>query len=118
MHNKKDALKELMNAEKLTPSFEQLFMIFRYRHIIEDELHEGAEGGGSGGAGMDYVAAINFENHFTSFKSLIEKSSLLHYEFWNHLMDDSPDLARLSDQGSRINASIQSVEDQWKKLTQ
>jgi len=73
-------------------------MIFRYRHIIEDELHEGAEGGSaSSGAGLDYVAAINFENHFNQFKQLIERSSLLHYEFWNHLMDDSPDLARLSE---------------------
>lgn len=89
-------------------------MIFRYRHIIEDELHEGTDNAG----GLDYVAAINFENHFSLFKQLIEKSSLLHYEFWNHLMDDSPDLARLSEQGARINASIQAVEDQWKKLTQ
>ena len=84
-------------------------MIFRYRHIIEDELHEGSDS--AGGGGLDYVAAINFENYFSQFKSMIEKSALLHYEFWNHLMDDSPDLARLSDQGSRINASIQYVED-------
>lgn len=69
-------------------------MIFRYRHIIEDELHEGSE---SSGSGLDYVAAINFENYFSQFKSNIEKSSLLHFEFWNHLMDDSPDLARLSE---------------------
>ena len=77
-------------------------MIFRYRHIIEDELHEGSDSAG----GLDYVAAINFENHYSQFKQLIEKSSLLHYEFWNHLMDDQPDLARLSEEGSRINASI------------
>lgn len=62
MHNKKDALKELMVAEKSGPSFEQQFMIFRYRHIIEDELHEGSE---SSGSGLDYVAAINFENYFS-----------------------------------------------------
>jgi conjugal transfer/entry exclusion protein len=81
-------------------------------------LHEGAEGSsGVGGAGLDYVAAINFENHFSMFKAMIEKSALLHFEFWNHLMDDAPDLRRLSEQGSRINASIHAVEDQWKKLT-
>jgi hypothetical protein len=41
---------------------------------------------------------------------------MLHYEFWNHLLDDSPDLVRLSQQGAKINASILSVEDHWKKL--
>lgn len=60
-------------------------MIFRYRQIIEDELHEGTD---AASGGLDYVAAINFENHYNQFKYLIEKSAYLHYEFWNHLMDD------------------------------
>jgi hypothetical protein len=33
----------------------------------------------------------------------IEKSALLHYEFWNHLLEENPDLVRLSVQGSKIN---------------
>ena len=43
MHNKKDSLRELINAEKASPSFEEKFKIFRYRTIIEDELHEGTD---------------------------------------------------------------------------
>jgi hypothetical protein len=66
---------------------------------------------------MDFIAALNFENQFNNFRHLIEKSAMLHYEFWNHLLDDSPDLVRLSQQGSKINASITSVEDNWKKLS-
>ena len=73
-------------------------MIFRQRKIIEDELAEGKEHGG-----MDFIAAMNFENMFRTFKSLIEKSANLHFEFWNHLMDDSPDLVRLSVSGAKIN---------------
>ena len=42
---------------------------------------------------------------------------MLHYEFWTHLQDDSPDLVRLSTQGAKINSSILAVEDQWKKLS-
>jgi hypothetical protein len=42
---------------------------------------------------------------------MIDKSAMLHQEFWNHLLDDSPDLVRLSQQGAKINTSIQSVED-------
>jgi hypothetical protein len=69
-------------------------MIFRIRHIIEDELHDGID---VNGGGLDYVAAINFENYFNAFKASIDKSSFLHYEFWNHLMDDNPDLEKLSE---------------------
>lgn len=93
MHNRKEALRELINAEKSNTTYEHQFMIFRFRHIIEDELHEGIEGNGGG---LDFVAALNFETHFNNFKGAIEKATLLHYEFWNHLLDDQPDLAKLS----------------------
>ena len=55
-------------------------MIYRFRKLIEDELAEGQEHGG-----IDFIAALNFENMFKSFKSLIEKSAMLHFEFWTHL---------------------------------
>lgn len=69
MQNKRDALKELLAAEKLKPNLDESFMIYRYRQIIEDELYDqdnGAVMGGSGG--LDYVAAVNFENHFKVLK--------------------------------------------------
>jgi len=44
-------------AEKLKPSFDHQFMIYRQRKIIEDELTEGQEHGG-----VDYITAMNFEN--------------------------------------------------------
>ena len=58
-------------------------MIFRIRKIIEDELTEGQEHGG-----VDFIAAIQFESQFKAFMQMVEKSAMLHFEFWNHLMDD------------------------------
>ena len=60
---------------------------------------------------------MNFENQFKTFVQLIEKSAMLHFEFWNHLLDEQPDLVRLSQQGSKINASISAVSDHWKKMS-
>eukprot|EP00347_Sterkiella_histriomuscorum_P000937 403373955 len=112
MKDRKGALNELSQAEKIKPGLDHQFMIFRQRRIIEDELAEGQEHGG-----VDFITALNFENQFKHFKQLIEKSSMLHYEFWNHLQDESPDLVRLSQQGAKINTSILLVEDNWKKLS-
>ena len=91
MKDRKGALNELALTEKLKPGIDHQFMIFRQRKIIEDELTEGQEHGG-----IDFIAALNLENQFKGFRQLIEKSAMLHYEFWNHLLDDSPDLVRLS----------------------
>lgn len=71
------------------------------RKVVEDELAESHESGG-----MDFIAAMNFETTFKMFKQAIERSANLHFEFWNHLQDDSPDLVRVSMQGAKINASI------------
>jgi hypothetical protein len=98
MRDRKGALNELSIAEKSKPSIDQQFLIFRQRKLIEDELAEGQEHGG-----IDFIAALNFENMFKTFKQLIDKSAMLHFEFWNHLQDDTPDLVRLSVQGAKIN---------------
>jgi hypothetical protein len=82
------------------------------RRIIEDDLTENHESGGS-----DFIAAMNFESTYKEFKKAIEKSATLHFEFWNHLQDESPDLVRLSVQGAKVNASILQVDDSWKKLS-
>lgn len=121
--NKRDALKELINAEKYSrTSFSESFIIYRYQQIIEDELYEqdanslSNSGGGGPSGGLDYVAALNYDNHFKLLRTLIEKSAIMHYDFWTGLLDDQPDIIRIKFQGQRINQSIQDVELQWKKL--
>jgi hypothetical protein len=57
MKDRKGALNELSIADKFKPNFDHQFMIFRLRKLIEDELTEGTEHGG-----IDYIAAMNFEN--------------------------------------------------------
>jgi len=42
---------------------------------------------------------------------------MLHLEFWNHLLDEQPDLVRLSQQGAKINKSLHLLEEQFKILS-
>jgi len=114
MHNKKEALRELMQVEREDPSLVEQFLIFRYRHIIEEDLQQGSEAGGGGG--LEFVAFMNYDANYKLLKQAIEKSTLLHLEFWNYLMDDQNDLVKINDQGTRISQSIQAVEAQWKNM--
>jgi len=113
MHTKQQALQELTQAEANKPSFDEQFIIYRYKKIIEDEI---AESQTEGQGGMDVVSEVAFQNHLKQLQANIEKSSLLHMEFWSQLSEDNPDLAKLSDIGSKINFSVQYVEDNWSKL--
>ena len=61
------------------------------------------------------MAAMKYENHFRQLKLNIEKCATLHFEFWNHLLEETPDLTRLHDQGSKINSYISAIETTWEK---
>ena len=74
-------------------------MVFRYKKLIEDSFIDGGRESG----GFEYITALSFENNYRKCKSYIEKSALLHYEFWNHLLEDSPDLGRLGEIGIKID---------------
>ena len=77
-------------------------MIFRYKKLIGDSLLESGKESG----GFEYVSAVNFESNYRKCKQNIEKSALLHFELWNHLLEDSPDLGRISDLGNRIDQML------------
>jgi len=113
MHSKQQALQELTQAEQNRPSVDEQFIIFRYKKLIEDEI---AESQNEGQGGLDVVSEVSFQNNLRNLQANIEKSALLHMEFWSQLSEDNPDLAKLSDIGSKINSSVQYVEDNWIKL--
>jgi len=113
MQSKQQALQELSQAEQNKPPFDEQFIIFRYKKIIEDEI---AESQAEGHGGLDVVSESAFQNHLRQLQANIEKSALLHMEFWSQLSEDNPDLAKLNDIGSKINSSVHNVEEHWNKL--
>ena len=113
MHSKQQALQELSQAEQNKPPFDEQFIIYRYKKIIEDEI---AESQNEGTGGLDVVSEIAFQNHLRQCQANIEKSALQHMEFWSQLSEDNPDLGKLNDIGSNINTSVAHVEEHWNKL--
>lgn len=112
MGNKREAMRELNECSKLKPSVDMQFIIYRYKRLIGDSLIEsGRESGG-----FEYISAINYEANFKKCKYNIERTALLHFEFWNHLLEDSPDLRRLMDLGIRIDSQLKIVDSHWDRM--
>ncbi|MDR3582384.1 MAG: hypothetical protein P4L67_03890 [Candidatus Pacebacteria bacterium] len=117
MNNKNMAISELFHAEKSSPPFDEQFVIYRYRKLMEEEMTE-VQGEGNGGqsSNMDVVSIIAYDNHLRQCKEQIERAGYLHMEFWTELQQRKPDLAKLSKTGSRINTTIADVEEHWTRL--
>ncbi len=114
MGNRTLAINELLSAEKIHPPFDEQFVIYRYRKMIEDEMAD-VQSDNQGGQ-LDAISAIAYDNYLRQFKEAIERTALLHMEFWLEVLEAEPDLGKLDNTGSKIHSSIVLVEDYWAKL--
>ncbi len=114
MGNRSLAINELLAAEKGHPPFDEQFVIYRYRKMIEDEMAD-VQADNQGGQ-LDAISAIAYDNYLRQFKEAIERTALLHMEFWLEVLEPEPDLGKLDKTGSKIHGAIVQVEDYWAKL--
>jgi len=123
MKNKQQALLELTNAEKYNPRFDEQFIIYRYKKIIEETSSELGDGEGN----LDVVSNIAYQNHFTQcikltkiVKSGIQKAANLYIDFWGLLInpnqDNQDDLTKLNEHGSKINVIVEEITNHFEKM--
>jgi len=110
--NKREAMRELHECTKQSPTFYQQFIVYRYKKLIGDSLLENGKDQG----GLEYLSAMNFDSHYRKCKGDIERTSLLYFELWNHLQEETPDLKRLMDLGTRINEELKVIDVHWRNM--
>lgn len=71
LNKKQQASLELTNAEKYSPSFDEQFIIYRYKKLIE----ENSGGGNDHDESLDIVSNIAYKNHFTQCKYFFDNFS-------------------------------------------
>jgi hypothetical protein len=116
MNKKQQANLELNNAGKYSPLFEEQFIIFRYKKLIEENSSEVADNDEN----LDVVSNIAYKNHFNQFKNCISKAATLYIDFWGLLLnpnqDNNEDLSKLNDYGSKINVLIEEINVHLEKM--
>ena len=115
MNDKKSALEELTIAENLKPSFEEEFLIYRYKKIINNTLND-RRSEDVKEEEIDVVDIIAFETHLKTCIAFIKKSTEFHKEFWNELLKKKPSLTKMNNSGIKINFTIKNVKENWNKL--
>lgn len=116
MNKKQQANIELQNTEKYGPRFEEQFIIYRYKKLIEEQSNDVGENEEN----MDVVSNIAYKNHSNQFKACISKVSTLYLDFWSLLLnpnqDNQEDLSKLNDYGSKINIIVEEIHQHFEKM--
>lgn len=76
----------------------------------DDGLHD------SNKNGLDIVAKLAFDSTLRQLHDGIQKTAQLHYDFWNQLKSERPDIAKLNEIGAKINSLIKVIDGQWNYL--
>ncbi|CAD8213537.1 unnamed protein product [Paramecium octaurelia] len=113
MKQRQQAVNELLQAEQQCPSLDQEFIIYRYKQLIEFEMNLAQNENISN---LDVATELNFQNNMRLFQNMIERTTLMHMDFWAQLQEDQPDLGKMNDIGSKINLAIVQVEELWNKM--
>ncbi|CAD8089669.1 unnamed protein product [Paramecium primaurelia] len=116
MQSNQQALQELVSAEQEKPYMDEQFIIYRLKKLIEEQMFENSKSTKNPAAGIDAVNELTTENNLREIRAQIEKSASQHIEFWSQLSEDTPDLGKLYDVGTRMMYIDKMLEDSWKRI--
>ncbi|CAD8151019.1 unnamed protein product [Paramecium pentaurelia] len=113
MRQLQQAFNELTQAEQLSPSFDEEFIILRKKFIIQEQLDSFQnENFGK----VDVASEISFQNNYRQLLQYIEQTTLSQMEFWSILQEDFPDLAKVYLIGQKINKLLNLIDQLWIKI--
>lgn len=109
------ALAEISKMENQNPGFESQFLLYRCKQIIVSDLmtsrYEDAEE-------ANITSFLDYKNNFISFKEKVEKSGILHVQFWGLLMEETPNQIRLESAGNEILKLYKEIDVHWNRMQQ
>lgn len=116
VNQKQQALQQLIIADQ-NPPFEVQYSIYRLKKLIENQIiQERLEKGKQFLQDLDIISEEHYAHAFNELSNQIEQSALSHMEFWNQLLEDTPDMQKLYDIGKRLNLQYLQVEICWSRL--
>ncbi|EGR33143.1 PAS domain S-box family protein [Ichthyophthirius multifiliis] len=113
MKNKRDkSYQQFKIAETSKPSFDQQFIIYRYKKIMDENLdqieNESSEN--------DIVKLIAFDSHLQQCEEYMKISAQMHKEFWAELKEENPALSKLNIIGSRISQTVHEARSHYNDI--
>ena len=128
LNKKQQANQEITNCEIYANNFEESFIIYRTRKLIEEQTLDISDNSDYNQSqdnkaqienNVDIVASLSYKKYLITFKNLINKASLLYIDFWSLLLNpnqDSKHLTKLNDFGTKINATVGELKVTFEKI--
>ena len=120
LSKKKKAIILFKSINKNIYSIDNLFNIYRCEKIVES-LWTGFDGKNKDNIeSLDLIKLFDYQNNVKEFKALLNKISLLYYDFWLALFSNNCEgkeqFKQLNDIGTKINKLLYQVENNFELI--
>jgi len=120
LSKKKKAIILYQSIDKNLYSIDKLFNIFRCKKILES-LWTGFDGKDKENIeSVDVIKIFEYKNNVSQFKNLLDKISLLYYDFWLALFSNNcegkEEFKTLNDIGSKIHRLLVPIEKSFNNI--
>lgn len=52
---------------------------------------------------------VNFQNMYVEFVTIINESTDLHIEFWREIQEETPEIEKIKELGTKITLSLENI---------
>lgn len=114
LNKKRTAIQELETIENCYPNYEQQFIVYRYKKLIEEQAFDY-----NIDESIDVISAIAYEKTLSQFKEIINKITVLYIDFWTLLLNKSQDqdqFTTLNNYGTKIITEVEKLQNEFDKL--
>jgi PAS domain S-box-containing protein len=116
LKNKWKAVYSLTDMMENKPSIMEQFSAGRIMKTIEKELQDN-DLKNNDSNGIDILTIFDFKNNFSNFQINIDKAVKLQIDFWNELIDDSPNIQKLISLASILTRKFEVLEKIFQVLS-
>lgn len=116
LKNKWKAVYSLTEMMECKPSMMEQFSGERIIKTIEKELQD-IDLKNVDTMGIDILTIFEFKNNFENFQYNMDETVKLQIDFWNELIDESPDIQKLISLGSKLTRKFEELEQMFTILS-
>ncbi|KAL4493019.1 hypothetical protein ABPG72_020798 [Tetrahymena utriculariae] len=113
MKRKDLAYEQFDIAGRTKPSFDEEFIIYRFKKMYEENQQNDNDGDDGDD---DIIQQIKFDSALQLCEEYMKRAIIMHKEFWQELKEENPSLAKLNIIGSKISQTVFQVKEQMNTM--
>ncbi|KAL4441102.1 hypothetical protein ABPG74_002052 [Tetrahymena malaccensis] len=116
LNNPYRSIVELMYTVNTKPSFQEEYSAYRHQLIIQESFYEEYDKKCENQKELDFDKIVSYTDKIQYFQEEIDKSCVMHLNYWRELMEQIPEIQKIEKIGEKITEISLSIKQKFDEL--